>query len=361
MSVVEILRGGMSAHQYPNPPKLVPAEQPEWPQRAAPAVPEPVKDQPGAVVGAVTILSEVPQPPTPIGLIAGGGGLPVLIAKNLRAAGHPVHGLGLMHQYETNLPSLCSTFRDVGILRLGSWGKELSKLGVRHAIMVGKVDKARLMHDPLRVVRNIPDWAAARAWYTYLRKDKRSHAVLKAVANELDRWGVTLLDSTAPIPDEMSDLGIMTRKAPNAEQMQDVEFGWPLLAHSLRLDIGQALAVRELDVISVEAVEGTDRMIERTGRLCKARGWTLLKGARLGHDKRSDVPTVGPNTVRTVHANGGGCIALAAGEVIMLEKAEMIRLADKLNVAIIGVAPLTHLWSTDSVTEMKPTKKKRQA
>ncbi len=354
----------MSAHSKPTQPKLVPTQAPEWPERALPTPPAASTMPPqaaGVMVGAVTILAEVPQPPTPIGLIAGGGGLPVLIAKNLRAAGHPVHGLGLVHQYETNLPSLCSTFRDVGILRLGSWGKELSKLGVRHAIMVGKVDKARLMHDPLRIVRNIPDFSAVRAWYTYLRKDKRSHAVLAAIANELDRWGVTLLDSTAPIPDEMSDLGVMTRRAPTAEQMADVEFGWPLLAHSMRLDIGQALAVRELDVISVEAVEGTDRMIERTGRLCKASGWTLLKGARLGHDKRSDVPTVGPNTVRTVHANGGGCIALAAGEVIMLEKAEMIRLADKLGVAIIGVAPLTHLWSTDSVTEVKPGKHKRQA
>jgi DUF1009 family protein len=309
----------------------------------------------GPVVSPVTILSNPPPPPTPIGLIAGGGGLPMLIAKNLRAAGHPVHGLGLANQYDTDLPNLCSTFRDVGVLRLGSWGKVLSRLGVHHAIMVGKVDKARLMHDPLRLLKNVPDWRTIVSWHKHLRKDRRSHALLAAVADELDRFGVTLLDSTAPIPDELSDMGVMTRRQPTGEQRADVEFAWPAMAHLLRLDIGQSIAVRERDVIAVEAVEGTDRMIERAGRLCRAKGWTLCKAARLGHDRRSDVPTVGPNTIRTLHAAGAGCLALAAGEVIMLDKAEMVRLADKLGIAIVGVEPALSLWqhNPDAVAEVK--------
>jgi hypothetical protein len=326
---------------------------PEASQDGAPRVSGPGFVQP------VTILADPPPPPTPIGLIAGGGGLPILIAKNLRAAGHPVHGLGLMGQYEANLPALCSTFQDVGVLRMGQWCRALSKLGIHHAIMVGKVDKARLMHDPLRIFKNVPDTRTIVAWYKHLRKDKRSHALLTAVADELDRFGITLLDSTAPIPEEMADRGVMTRKQPSAGQVADIEFGWPLLAHVLRLDIGQTIAVRERDVIAVEAVEGTDRMIERSGRLCRSKGWTLLKGARLGHDKRSDVPTVGVNTIRTLHAAGAGCLALSAGEVIMLQKSEMIRLADKLGMAIVGVEPLQQLWQQggDVLAEIKPARK----
>ncbi|HLP85141.1 MAG TPA: UDP-2,3-diacylglucosamine diphosphatase LpxI [Phycisphaerales bacterium] len=288
---------------------------------------------------AVTILRNLPAANSPIGLIAGGGGLPMLIAKNLRSAGHPVHGLGLAGQFDNDLPNLCSTFREIGVLRLGSWGKTLSRMGVHHAIMVGKVDKAKLMYDPMRIIKHPPDVATLKAWYSTLRKDRRSHALLRVVADELDRWGVQLLDSTAPIPDEMSTLGVMTQTQPSPEQRGDIDFAWPTMSHLLRLDIGQSIAVRDRDIIAVEAIEGTDRMIERAGRLCRLKGWTLCKAARLGHDKRSDVPTVGVNTIRTLHAAGAGCLALAAGEVIMLEKDEMIRLADKFGIAIVGIEP----------------------
>jgi DUF1009 family protein len=274
-----------------------------------------------------------------MGLIAGGGRLPIVIAKKLKDAGHPVHGLGLGDQFDAELPSLCASFRTVGIFRIGSWGKILSSLGVHHAIMVGKVDKAKLMHDPWRMLRHLPDWAAVVSWYRHLRHDKRTHAVLTAVAEQLHRSGVTLLDSTGPIPDEMATVGPMTKRAPSAQQQADVDFAWPLLSHTLRLDIGQAIAVRERDVIAVEAVEGTDRMIERAGKLCRSKGWTLVKGARIGHDRRADVPTVGVNTVRTLHAHGGSCLALAAGDVIMLDKPDMIAMADRLGVAIVGVLP----------------------
>jgi len=270
-------------------------------------------------------------------LIAGGGRLPIVIAQALRASGHPVHGLGLADQYSHELPSLCSTFRDVGVLRVGTWGKILSRLGVHHAIMVGKVDKAKLMHDPWRVFRHVPDVRTIVSWYRHLRKDRRSHAVLSLIADELDRCGVTLLDSTAPIPDSLAEAGVMTRRRPSNEQQADIDFAWPLLAQTLRLDIGQALAVRERDVIAVEAVEGTDRLIERAGQLCRAKGWTICKGARSGHDRRSDVPTIGPQTIENLHAAGAGCLAIAAGDVIMINKAEVIDLADARGISIVGV------------------------
>ncbi|GMV24972.1 MAG: hypothetical protein AMXMBFR58_10030 [Phycisphaerae bacterium] len=286
---------------------------------------------------ALTILPDPPPPPTPVGLIAGGGQLPILVARGLRDAGHPVHALGLFRQYEAELPVLCSSFREVGVLKVGTWGRILARMGVRHAIMVGRVDKAKIMHDPFRIVRNIPDVRTVIAWYKHLRQDHRSHAVLSAIAEELDRCGVALLDSTAPIPDELATPGLMTKRRPTSEQMQDVEFVWPMLTQILRLDIGQALAVRERDVVAVEAVEGTDRMIQRVGQICRAKGWTLCKGARAGHDRRSDVPTVGTRTIENMAANGAGCLALAAGDVIMLEKQKVLDLADELGIAVVGV------------------------
>lgn len=296
------------------------------------------------VPATLTILPEFPAPPTAIGLIAGGGRLPVVIAEGLRRSGHPIHGLGLSRLYDPILPSLCASFRDVGLLRVGTWGRFLADQGVRHAIMVGKVDKAALMHDPLRLLRNIPDLRTIIGWYKHLRHDRRSHAVLTAIAEELDRCGVALLDSTGPITDELATPGVMGSVQPTAEQRADIDFAWPLLLQALKLDIGQAIAVRERDVIAVEAVEGTDRMIARTGQLCRARGWTLCKGARAGHDRRSDVPTIGVRTIENMAAHGAGCLALAAGDVIMLDKVRLLEMADEAGIAVVGV-PTAHIGS----------------
>lgn len=289
----------------------------------------------------LTILPDPPPPPAPIGLIAGGGRLPILVANGLRDMGYSVHAVGLHRQYDPELPERCNSFRDVGLLRIGTWGRALRSHGVRHAIMVGKVDKANLMHDKWRVLKNVPDLSTAVVWYRRLRHDRRSHAVLRAVADVLDHKGVQLIDSTIPIPDQLAEPGVMTANNPTPEQRADIEMVWPMLAELLRLDIGQSLTVRDRDVISVEAVEGTDRMIERTGELCRRGGWTLVKGARAQHDRRSDVPTVGVRTIEHMHRHGGRCLAIAAGDVIMLDRIEMVRRADELGVAVIGV-PMAH-------------------
>lgn len=287
---------------------------------------------------ALTILPDPPPPPTPVGLIAGGGRLPINVAEGLNLRGNPVHGLGLADQYDPMLPPLCASFRQVGLLRVGSWGRALRRLGVSHAIMVGRVDKAKLMFDPLRALRHVPDMRTVLGWYKHLRHDKRSHAMLRLVARELEREGVELLDSTAAIPHMMSDAGVMGSVYPDAGQRGDIRFAWPLLNELLRLDIGQAIAVRQRDVISVEGIEGTDRMIERSGELCRRSGWTLCKGARAGHDRRSDVPSVGVKTIENLHRAGGGCLALAAGEVIMIDKDRTLAAADELGVAVMGVS-----------------------
>lgn len=297
----------------------------------------------------LTILPDPPAPPTGVGVIAGGGRLPLLVAQGLRTRGNAVHGLGLSRQFDPGFPDLCDSFHEVGLLRIGQWCKALTSQGVRHAIMVGRVDKAKVMHDPLRALRNVPDLRTLRLWLRS-RRDRRSHALLSAIAEELDKGGVALLDSTIPISDDMSDPGVMTLTRPTEDQRGDIEFIWPMMTRLLAFDIGQAIAVRDRDVLAVEAIEGTDRMIERVGQLCKARGWTLCKGARAGHDRRSDVPTVGVTTIERLHEAGGRCLALAAGDVIMVDKAQMIRRADELGIAIVGVA----MASSGVVVEPKP-------
>lgn len=282
-----------------------------------------------------------PGPPEPLGVIAAGGRLPIIVAQGMHDAGHPVMGLGLAGQYPREFPDLCDNFTQAGLLRIGGWARRLKKMGVRYAAMVGKVDKANLMHNKAALVRVLPDLRTMKLYWTLGRlRDRRSHHMLRLVANELAREGVQLIDTTLHIPAHLATPGVMTRRQPSSAQRADIDFGWPILSDLLSLDIGQTIAVRGRDVVAVEAVEGTDRMIERAGQLCSPRGvsgWTLLKGARAGHDRRSDVPTIGPDTVRAMHAAGGRCIAVAAGDVIIVDKPATLALADSLEIAVMGV------------------------
>jgi len=275
-------------------------------------------------------------PPAPLGLIAGNGRLPILEAQGARQRGRAVACIGLAGQYDPDLPQHCDRFRKVGFLRLGQWIRIFRGWGVAEAVMVGGVRKSR-MHDPLRLFRQIPDWRAAILWYRHLRGDRRNQTVLTALANELASHGITLIDSTAYIPDHLATRGVMTRTQPTAQQLADIDFGWPLLEETSRLHVGQSMAVRDRDVIAVEAIEGTDAMIARAGQLCRAKGWTLLKTASPDHDMRADVPTIGVSTIKTLARAGGGCIALGAGRVILIDKPSTLAAADKAGIAIVGV------------------------
>jgi DUF1009 family protein len=272
----------------------------------------------------------------PIGLIAGEGRLPVLEAAGIRAAGRRVVCVTIGEQCDRDLPGLCDDFASAAVARPGRWIKLMKRWGAQQAVMVGVVKKTR-MYDPIKIVRSLPDLRAIRLWYRVLRHDRRSQTLLTALADELMTNGVELIDTTRYIPEHMSTPGVLTRKQPSAQQMADVTFGWPILMQMNDLDIGQAIAVKDRDVIAVEAIEGTDGMIRRAGGLCKSGGWVLIKGPKPDKDRRFDVPTVGVKTIETLKAAGGSCLAIASGSVILAEKEQVIAAADKAGIVIVGM------------------------
>lgn len=272
----------------------------------------------------------------PIGLIAGQGRLPILTARGIHAAGRQVACIGLADQYDPALSSQCDQFGQAGIIRLGRWVRLLRRWHVREAIMVGRVAKTR-MFRPMRVVRQIPDWRAAKLWYRVLRHDRRNDAMLGAVADELQQAGITLIDSTQYIADQLANTGVMTRHAPSAAQNSDIKFAMPIVGRMGELDVGQSVAVRDREILAVEAIEGTDALIARTGQLCPSGKWTLVKLAKPNQDMRFDVPTVGVATIEQLRTHGGTCLAVQAGKVILLDKPQMIEAADQAGIAIVGI------------------------
>jgi DUF1009 family protein len=128
----------------------------------------------------------------------------------------------------------------------------------------------------------------------------------------------------------------MTRRQPTESQWADVRHGWKMCQAISRMDIGQSIALVDLDVVAVEAAEGTNAMIERAGKLCKVGGWTLIKVANTRQDMRVDVPSVGTVTIEKLAAARAGCLVLEAGKTIMLEKPKVLELADRYKIAVVG-------------------------
>ena len=273
--------------------------------------------------------------PTPVGLIAGSGRLPFLVAPGMLNAGRSLVVVGLSGLASRRLKDMAHQFVWAGVVRPGSWVRMFRRHGVKEAVMIGGVKK-RVFYSPLRVLRYIPDLRAAKIWYVRLRKDKRDSALLLAVADELRSEGIELVSSVKYCKEHLADSGLMTKTSVPRGAEADVEFGWHIARASADLDIGQSIAVKERDIIAVEAMEGTDAMIRRAGRVCRVGNWTMVKVARPKQDMRFDVPTIGPGTIRNLKDAKCVCLVVEAGKTLIVDKPATLALADKLGIAVIG-------------------------
>ena len=271
-----------------------------------------------------------------IGLVAGEGRLPFMVADGARKAGYKVVCIGLIDSASVELARHTDVFFPGVVTRPAAWMRKLRKHGVSTTIMVGRVSKAK-MYTPMRLFRYLPDWRALRIWYWRLRKkDKRNDTVLCAIADELACGNIILEDSTMYCKEHLASEGVMTKTQPPQSVQEDIEFGWDMVKKLGELDIGQAITVKEKEVIAVEAIEGTAEMLKRAGTLCRSGGWTLIKTSKPDQDMRFDVPCVGPDTIKALAEYNAKCLVVEKDKTLILDKPETLELANKLGVAIVG-------------------------
>jgi DUF1009 family protein len=271
-----------------------------------------------------------------LGLIAGAGRLPFLVADGAKKAGLKVICVSLGDMAEHSLADEVDIFYIVAIARPGAWIRKLRKHNVTKTIMVGRVPKEKLF-TPRRIMHYRPDWRAFRIYYWRLRgENKQTDTLLSAVADELASGGIILENSIMYCREHLATKGVMTETQMRSSVKGDIEFGWQVVKKLGELDIGQAIAVKEKEVIAVEAIEGTAEMVERAGRFCKSGGWTLIKASKPQQDMRFDVPCVGPDTIKSLADNGGKCLVVEADKTIIIDKPETIELANKLGIAVLG-------------------------
>ncbi len=272
-----------------------------------------------------------------IGLLAGSGRFPILFAEAARRQGLEVACVGIRHEAPDVLRELCHSFEVVGVTKLGGMIRSFQRRGASRVVMAGKVTKS-VMYTPGRILQLWPDLRMARFWYRNLL-DKRDDSILLGVIAEFAKDGMTFASALDYCPELLVKQGTLTRRRPTAAELKDVAFGWTLAKEMGRLDVGQSVAIKESAAVAVEAIEGTDRCIERAGQLCRAGGWTLVKVAKPQQDMRFDVPTIGLTTIENLHKAGAKVLAIEAGKTIVIDQPDVVALADRLGLSIVACQP----------------------
>lgn len=271
-----------------------------------------------------------------VGLLAGYGRFPILFAQAAARQGCDVICLAIRGEASPELAQLAARFHWVGVAQLGRTIRLFKREGVDRIVMAGKVHK-KVMFTPHRLFQLMPDWRMIRMWYRLRRSDRRDDSVVYAIIDELARDHIRVEPALHWCQELLVKPGCLTRREPSAQEWRDIQVGWKLAKEMGRLDVGQSVAVKEQAVIAVEAIEGTDRMILRAGELCPAGGFTVVKVAKPQQDMRFDVPTIGPDTIHTLHRAGAGVLAIEADKTILLDQEETVRLADQHGISIVAV------------------------
>jgi len=264
----------------------------------------------------------------PIGLIAGKGRYPILSAEKIRAAGLPLKLISFAGETE---PSLIDTFPQdahiqIKVGQLGKMLKSLQKLGCGYALMAGQITPKRLfkgLHPDLKALRILNSL-----------KVKNAESIFGAIASEIEAIGIRMLDARAFLDEHLATEGLMTTGKLKTEP-HFIEHGIQIAKGIADLDVGQGCVVRKGTVLAVEAFEGTDPMLRRAGTF-KTDGLVFVKTVKRVQDYRFDVPVFGSRTLEVMHEAGIRTAALEAGRVIILDKPEILKQAEKLKIDLYG-------------------------
>lgn len=264
-----------------------------------------------------------------LGIIAGGGGLPAKLIEACRRDQRPFFVLGLKGQTDGAILNGTSHAWS----RLGATTEAISILksnGVDTLVMAGAIRRPTL--SELK-----PDLRTIQVFAKLGLKAFGDDALLRTVAQELEKDGFKVIGAHEIEPGLVSPEGVLGKVQPSAEHRQDVEFGITVAKTLGKLDVGQACVVQQGIVLGLEAIEGTDALLQRCGKLRrKGRGGVLVKACKPQQDRRIDLPAVGLRTVRRAYEAGLEGIALEAGAALLLDRDEVVAAADKLGMFIEG-------------------------
>ena len=263
-----------------------------------------------------------------LGILAGVGKLPVECAKAAKNLGYEVYSIALLPDTDSEIQQYSSKFESISVANLEKLLQYLEQNEIKLVTMIGKVTKELLFKAGIQ-----PDQRAMQLIMslTTLNDD----AIMLAFIEELKKIGIETFDQTSLIKMLMPAAGVLTKRAPDPREEQDIEFGFQIAKELGRLDIGQTVVIKNRAVMALEAIEGTDACIKRGGDLSGG-GAVVVKVAKPQQDSRFDVPTVGAKTIEVMNAAGASTLAIEADKTLLVEREKVLQLAESCNLAIVA-------------------------
>lgn len=265
-----------------------------------------------------------------VGIVAGEGQIPALLAKSAKEKGFRLVVLALSKEAETR----CAPYADASYaIAPGQLGRSLNilrKEAVKDLVFIGKVPKIELLRNLHKL-----DWMAVKE----LSKlpNFNDDTIQFAMGDLVEAHGMKVLRQSDFLRHLFPDYGVMTARQPHAGEYADIEFGFKVAKEIARLDIGQTVVVKDQMILAIEAIEGTDEAVRRAVQLAR-RPVVVVKVAKPNQDQRFDIPTVGMNTLNAMLSKDpGGVLAVEAKETMMVEREEMIAFAEQHGISMVAV------------------------
>ena len=261
-----------------------------------------------------------------IALIAGRGVLPVEIAHKLSGIQKP----GLILTLGADVDSLTPCAGKIIVMRTPSLGRairEMKSYGADKLIMAGFIPKKLIYCLPL-----LFDSLSRKVLRRTLHDD---HSLLGSIVEACEEAGIKVIPYWQILPEFIASSGNLSSRQPTDKEISDINYAREILRVILPCSFGQGVCVADGSVVAVEAMEGTDRMIQRAGEI-SGRG-VVVKMMKESQDMRYDLPTVGTMTLENMHKAGLTCLAVEAGKTLILEPDKFFALAEKYNIAVCGI------------------------
>lgn len=266
--------------------------------------------------------------PTKLGIIAGKGNYPLLLAESARQQGvREIFALAFHGETERRIAKLADHVVWVRLGQLSAAYAALQASGVPHFVMAGQITPTSLFN--MRMDREL------LALLGRLR-ERNAHSIFGALTEELGKRGIEMLPASRFMEAHMPDPGVLTTRAPTPEQQADIELGQKVAKTTSGLEIGQTVVIKNGTILAVEAFEGTDETIQRAGKL-GGPGAVVVKVSKHGHDVRFDLPVVGERTLKSLRKARAAVLAVEARRTILLDRPAIIAQAERQGLCLVAI------------------------
>ncbi|MGE4385517.1 MAG: LpxI family protein [Endomicrobiaceae bacterium] len=263
-----------------------------------------------------------------IGLIAGNGRFPFLVAEEIKKQGDRVITVALKEEADLDIEKVSDETVWLSVGKLQKIIDTFKERNVTTAVMVGQVKHAKI-YSAISM-----DFRAIKLMGSLL--NKKADTILGSVVKEFEKDGICFLPSHLYLKHLLAEKGLIAGKKLTSDENKDAEFGFKIAKGIAGFDIGQTVVVKDKSVLAVESIEGTDECIKRAYRL-GGENAIVVKVAKPNQDFRFDVPVIGTNTVRTLKENKIRAMIVEAGATLILDKEKVLKQAQSAEVTIIAV------------------------